>query len=103
MHFFSADGQIVMTINDGKIVGINESVDINEETNKENVNISNINENNDTMIIASMEEILISTVQDRPPLWNFKDTLPSQWTKAARDKLWEEIEDLLNTNKEKSV
>jgi len=52
------------------------------------------------MIIASMEEILISAVQDRPPLWNFKTTLPSQRTKAAKEKLWEEIADFMNKNKE---
>lgn len=50
-----------------------------------------------------MEEILISAVQDRPPLWNFKNTLPSQRTKAAKDKLWEEIADLMNENKANSI
>lgn len=48
-----------------------------------------------------MEEILIAAVQERPPLQNYKDFSSSQRTKVIEDKLWQEIEDLLNTNKKK--
>lgn len=48
--------------------------DIDEQTNKENLKI-NVSRSNDVMIIASMEKILISAIQDRPTLWNFKNTL----------------------------
>lgn len=89
--FVSVDGQIIMNISES-------ATDINQIDN-ENINKSN----NDTAIIASIEEILISAVQDRPPLWNFKDTLPSQRTKAAKDKLWQDIANLMNTNKENSM
>lgn len=102
MHFLFAlaDGQVIMRISE------NESAGDIEETNKENVgffNITSTDRSSDATIIASMEEILISAVQDRPPLWNFKNTLPSQRTKAAKDKLWEEIADLMNKNKENSI
>ncbi|XP_071577249.1 uncharacterized protein [Temnothorax nylanderi] len=93
----TSDGQVVTRISE------NESAGDTEEIDKENVNIFNITSterSNDTTLIASMEEILISAVQDRPPLWNFKNTLPLQRTKAAKDKLWEEIADLMNRNKE---
>lgn len=99
MHFLFvlADGKIIM-----KTIGDKTADDINESTNKENININNINRSNN-VIIGSMEEILISAVQDRPPLWNFKNTLPSQRTQAARNKLWEEIAYLINTNTENSI
>jgi len=95
--FVLADGKIIM-----KTIGDKTADDINESTNKENININNINRSNN-VIIGSMEEILISAVQDRPPLWNFKNTLSSQRTQAARNKLWEEIADLINTNTENSI
>lgn len=82
----------------------NESADDVEE--KENVNFFNItstDKSSGVTIIASMEEIFISAVQDHPSLWNFKNTLPSQRTKAAKDKLWEDLADFMNKNKENSI
>ncbi|XP_036146644.1 uncharacterized protein LOC118646880 isoform X3 [Monomorium pharaonis] len=41
-----------------------------------------------------------TAVEERPPLWNYKDCLPKDRTNAAKNKLWEEIEEILNPNKE---
>jgi len=57
------------------------------------------NNNNSAVTIASMDEMLIAVVQEHSPLWNYKDFPLSQRTKAIKDKLWQEIENLLNTNK----
>ncbi|XP_036149054.1 uncharacterized protein LOC118647728 isoform X2 [Monomorium pharaonis] len=62
------------------------------EFNKENRDSLNQN--------LSMEEMLIAAVEERPPLWNYKDCLPKDRTNAAKNKLWEEIEEILNPNKE---
>lgn len=89
---YAADGKIVQNTLQGQ------SYDTSVE--KENIDTSN---NNSAVTIVSLEESLIAVVQERPPLWNYKDVIPSQRTKAIKDKLWQEIEDLLNTNKEKSI
>ncbi|XP_071639561.1 uncharacterized protein [Temnothorax longispinosus] len=68
------------------------------ESTRQNIDTGN---DNSAVTIASIEEMLIAAVQERPPLWNYKDFSASQRTKAIKDKLWQEIEDLLNTNKEK--
>ena len=71
-----------------------------------NCNLRNETENSSTTSknsateCGSFEEMLIAAVQERPPLWNYKDCTPGQRTNAAKNKLWLEIVSIINPNLE---
>ncbi|XP_011688634.1 PREDICTED: uncharacterized protein LOC105450480 [Wasmannia auropunctata] len=67
-----------------------------KEIDKESIDINNDN----SAATASIEETSIAAVQERPALWD-KNLLLLQCILAIKKKLWQEIEDLINTDKEK--
>ena len=46
----------------------------------------------------SVEEILIAAVQELPQIWNYKDVPTAKHGPSIRNKLWQEIMNIVNSD-----